>query len=162
MDILKVYLEDSRAEFWDKMIIWTLFNVKLSKVEYFFKADVSQGLVTASIELLLFEITLSQAINLMQLIFIYPNLCMDLMNSDGVFLICAACYKFCREFSLYKFHDILFVYHIQILLSIFTSVFFNFYLNKISLKPYKFQYCYVYIPHLQRHYLDYDFEADSF
>lgn len=97
--------------------------------------------MTASIELLLFEITPSQAINLMQLIFIYPNLCMDLMNSDGVFLICAACYKFCREFSLYKFHDILFVYHIQILLSIFTSVFFNFYLNKVSLKPYKFQYC---------------------
>lgn len=141
MGILKVYLEDSRAEFWDKMIIWTLFNVKLSKVEYFFKADVSQGLVTASIELLLFEITLSQAINLMQLIFIYPKLCMDLMNSDDVFLIYAACYKFCREFSLYKFHDILFVYHIQILLNIFTSVFFNFYLNKVSLKPYKFQYC---------------------
>lgn len=141
MGILKVYLEDSRAEFWDKMIIWTLFNVKLSKVEYFFKADVSQGLVTASIELLVFEITPSQAINLMQLIFIYPNLCMDLMNSDGVFLICAACYKFCREFSLYKFHDILFVYHIQILLNIFKSVFFNFYLNKVSLKPYKFQYC---------------------
>lgn len=122
MGILKVYLEDSRAEFWDKMIIWTLFNVKLSKVEYFFKADVSQGLVTASIELLLFEITPSQAINLMQLIFIYPKLCMDLINSDDVFLIYAACYKFCRNL-VYIIHDILFVYHIQILFSIFTSVF---------------------------------------
>lgn len=47
--------------------------------------------MTASIELLLFEITPSQAINLMQLIFIYPKLCMDLMNSDDVFLIYAAC-----------------------------------------------------------------------
>lgn len=44
----------------------------------------------------------SQVINLMQLIFIYPNLSMDLMNSDGVFSYSyAACYKFCREFSLY-------------------------------------------------------------
>lgn len=100
----------------------------------FFKADVSQGLVTASIELLLFEITPSQAINLMQLIFIYPKLCMDLINSDDVFLIYAACYKFCRNL-VYIIHDILFVYHIQILFSIFTSVFFNFYLNKISLNP---------------------------
>lgn len=77
----------------------------------FFKADVSQGLVTASIELLLFEITPSQAINLMQLIFIYPKLCMDLINSDDVFLIYAACYKFCRNL-VYSIHDILFVYHI--------------------------------------------------
>lgn len=122
MGILKVYLEDSRAEFWDKMIIWTLFNVKLSKVEYFFKADVSQGLVTASIELLLFEITPSQAINLMQLIFIYLKLCMVLTNSDDVFLVYAACYKFCRNL-VYIIHDILFVYYIQILFSIFTSVF---------------------------------------
>lgn len=91
----------------------------------FFKADVSQGLVTASIELLLFEITPSQAINLMQLIFIYPKLCMDLIDSDDVFLIYAACYKFCRNL-VYIIHDILFVYHIQILFSIFTSGFFQF------------------------------------
>lgn len=76
--------------------------MKLSKVEYFFKADVSQGLVTASIELLLFEITPSQAINLMQLIFIYPKLCMDLMNSNDVFLIYAACLQILLEFSLYN------------------------------------------------------------
>lgn len=88
----------------------------------FFKADVSQGLVTASIELLLFEITPSQAINLMQLIFIYPKLCMDLINSDDVFLIYAACYKFCMNL-VNIILDILFVYHIQILFSIFTSVF---------------------------------------
>lgn len=78
--------------------------------------------MTAAIELLLFEITPSQAINLMHLIFMYPKLCMDLINSDDVFLIYAACYKFCRNL-VYIIHDILFVYHIQILFSIFTSVF---------------------------------------
>lgn len=78
---------------------------------FFFKADVSQGLVTASIELLLFEITPSQAINLMQLIFIYPKLSMDLINSDDVFLMYAACYKFCRNL-VYIIHDILFVYNV--------------------------------------------------
>lgn len=67
--------------------------------------------MTASIELLLFEITPSQAINLMQLIFIYPKLCMDLINSGDVFHIYAACYKFCRNLG-YKIHDILFVYNV--------------------------------------------------
>lgn len=67
--------------------------------------------MTASIELLLFEITLSQAINLMQLIFIYPKLSMDLINSDDVFLMYAACYKFCRNL-VYIIHDILFVYNV--------------------------------------------------
>lgn len=67
--------------------------------------------MTASIELLLFEITLSQAINLMQLIFIYPKLSIDLINSDDVFLMYAACYKFCRNL-VYIIHDILFVYNV--------------------------------------------------
>lgn len=67
--------------------------------------------MTASIELLLFEITPSQAINLMQLIFIYPKLSIDLINSDDVFLMYAACYKFCRNL-VYIIHDILFVYNV--------------------------------------------------